>query len=111
MFGAVAGAGQLAYLRPHVPVTDALLEALQASGTAIENRLRFAGPCFGERCVQWSEGRCGLIDRIVAAPAPEQTELDGLPRCGIRSTCRWFAQHAAAACHACPTVIRKPAAE
>jgi hypothetical protein len=109
MLGVVAGAGQLAFLRPHVPVTGALVEALRMDGAPIENRVRFAGPCFGAKCVQWAEGRCGLIDKIIAAPAPTQAPLDSLPRCGIRSTCRWFMQHGRAACEACPTVVRKPA--
>jgi len=110
VLGVVVGPSQLAYVNPHVQVTDALLDGLRAGGTDIENRMRFSAPCFGDRCIQWSEGRCGLVDRVVADPAA-RTSLAALPRCGIRATCRWYAQHQAAACAACPTVIRKPAEE
>jgi len=107
VLGVVAGPSRLAYLYPQTPVTDALLEGLRASGTPIENRMRFSGPCFRERCMQWSDGQCGLIDRIMADPEA-RVPLTALPRCGIRATCRWYAQHQRAACEACPNVIRKP---
>jgi hypothetical protein len=107
ILGVVVGPSQLAYLSPHVPVTDALLAGLQANNTPVENRMRFAGPCFGERCMQWADGRCGLIDRIAADPGA-RVPLTDLPRCGIRATCRWYAQHQRAACEACPNVMRKP---
>jgi hypothetical protein len=60
------------------------------------------------RCMQWAGNRCGLIDRVVEHFGPGADE-DPLPKCGIRSTCRRFAQQGRAACESCPEVIRKPA--
>lgn len=112
LLGVVAGQGQVAYLSPHVPVTSELLESLKRNGVPTENRLRFACACMERRCVQWKEeagsGRCGLIDHAIDAlgiTSGAQT----LPQCGIRPSCRWFAQHGSRACAACPEVIRKPA--
>jgi hypothetical protein len=59
--------------------------------------------------VQWADGRCGLADRIMTDLADLEAAAENLPRCGIRATCRWFAQHRTSACHACPMVLRKPA--
>lgn len=114
LLGIVAGKGQLAYLHPNVPVTHGLLVTLNDSGVPVENRMRFAGPCMEHCCVQWTEkagvGRCGLIDYAVdtlhITSGPE-----ALPQCGIRQSCRWFAQYNRLACAACPEVIRRPADE
>jgi hypothetical protein len=111
LFGIVAAKGQIAYITPSVPVTHELLVILGEDGVPIENRLRFAGPCMEHRCVQWKgeagAGRCGLIDQAIDSlgitSGPES-----LPLCGIRSSCRWFAQYNRRACAACPEVIRRP---
>jgi hypothetical protein len=112
LMGMVIAPGQVAYLSPTVPVTTELLDELKASGVPIENRMRFAGACMERGCVQWSAesggGRCGLVDRALAALSIT-SGLDDLPKCGIRLTCRWFYQHQAKACAACPEVIRRPA--
>jgi hypothetical protein len=113
LLGVVVGRGQIAYLNPGVPVTDALLEDLGAQGVAIENRLRFSGPCMEHRCVQWvgapGAGKCGLIDHALSA-LDVSAPPDALPRCAIRATCRWFEQRGRLACAACPEVIRRPSA-
>ncbi len=111
LFGIVAAKGQIAYVTPNVPVTPELLVILGQDGVPIENRLRFSGPCVEHRCVQWKgeagAGRCGLIDQAIdalnIASGPES-----LPLCGIRQSCRWFAQYNRRACSACPEVIRRP---
>lgn len=114
LLGMVVAPGQVAYLSPSIPVTTELLDALTQSGVPIENRMRFAGTCMEHGCIQWSGdsggGRCGLADRAIAALSIASGLAD-LPKCGIRSTCRWFAQHQAKACAACPEVIRRPAAQ
>jgi len=114
LLGVVAERGQVAYLSPNVPVTPTLLDSLEASSVPLDNRLRFAGPCIAHRCIQWKggegTGHCGLIEHAVRTL--ERTEgPDTLPRCGIRSTCRWFEQSGAVACGLCPEVIRRPANE
>jgi hypothetical protein len=112
VLGVVVAPGQVAYLAPSVPVTLELLDGLKESGVPIENRMRFACACREHQCKQWSGagegGHCGLVDRAVAALAITEG-LEDLPNCGIRSTCRWFAQHQRKACAACPEIIRRPA--
>lgn len=114
LLGVVAGRGQLAYLNPHLPVTKELLDSFSRNEVPIENRLRFACACLERGCVQWKEaggsGRCGLIDHAIGALGIT-SGAETLPHCGIRSTCRWFAQHGRAACAACPEVIRRPATD
>jgi hypothetical protein len=76
--------------------------------------MRFGCDCAEQGCVQWKgedgAGRCGLIDHALEALKVE-VGPDHLPRCGIRATCRWFAQHDRKACAVCPQVIRRPARE
>jgi hypothetical protein len=112
LLGIVVSPGQVAYVSPGIPVTREWLDGLAASGIPVENRMRFSSRCMEGGCVQWSAdpngGRCALADRAIAALSITQ-DADDLPKCGIRSTCRWFAQHQAKACAACPEVIRRPA--
>jgi hypothetical protein len=113
VLGVVVAPGQVAYLAPSVPVTPELLDGFRKDGVPIENRMRFACACREHQCKQWSGGtggggHCGLVERAVEALAITEG-LDNLPNCGIRSTCRWFAQHQRKACAACPEVIRRMA--
>jgi hypothetical protein len=108
LLGVVASPGQIVYITPNPPVSQEMLETFQKNGVIPENRLRFAGPCMEHRCMQWAGNRCGLIDRVVDHFGPAEGE-EPLPKCGIRSTCRWFAQQGRAACESCPEIIRKPA--
>lgn len=108
VLGIVVASGKVAYLSPSMPVTESLLKTVHKDGQPIEQRMRFAGGCIRSQCVQWSEGRCGLIDRVLSDVGTH--DMATLPQCGIRSTCRWFFQQGRAACNACPMVIRKPAA-
>jgi hypothetical protein len=113
LFGMVVAPGEVAYLSPNIPVTPQLLADLARNNVPIENRARFASPCMEGHCVQWTGGeggRCGLADRAIAALSITSGRED-LPKCGIRSTCRWFAQYQAKACAACPEVIRRPGNE
>ncbi|KGW01575.1 hypothetical protein [Burkholderia pseudomallei] len=108
VLGAVMESGTVAYISPKIPISSALLDGLRANGVPLENRVRFLGPCLGGQCAQWAGHRCGLIDAIVKEPAVLAPPEAGLPKCGIRSTCRWYAQHASAACMQCPVVIYEP---
>ena len=112
LLGIVIAPGQVAYLAPNVPVTAEMLEALNSEGVAVENRLRFACACREHQCRQWAggpgeQGRCGLVEHAVEALAID-IGLDDLPNCGIRPTCRWFAQQGRKACAACPEILRRP---
>lgn len=63
---------------------------------------RFAATCEEHRCAHFAGGQCSLARRIVEQ-LPEVVEL--LPRCQVRTTCRWFAEQGAAACRRCPQVV------
>ena len=111
LLGVVTGPGAVAYLNPHVAASEELLAGIRRRGLSPDNRFRFACACAEHRCVQWKgeggTGRCGLVDEAVETiPAP--SEAMRLPRCGIRATCRWFAQRGRNACAVCPTIIRRP---
>ncbi|MDO9005801.1 MAG: hypothetical protein Q7V20_20350 [Aquabacterium sp.] len=110
IIGVVQASGQIAYVSPSIPLTRDLVMSFQAKHIEVENRLRVAGPCSAADCIQWGQGRCSLVDKVVAdVRQPLALPSHGLPRCGIRQTCRWFVQHNVRACHACPEVVRKPA--
>jgi hypothetical protein len=72
------------------------------NGRALEKRFRFAAPCVKSDCRQWSDGRCGVIDKVLRMAPPEETPLRP---CGIRADCRWFSQAGAEACAVCTLVV------
>jgi hypothetical protein len=83
-----------------VPVSPAVLAATAPVGPG--EVLRVAATCLKDRCRHFADDRCALGAKIVAAvPAVE----DRLPRCTIRSRCRWFAERGPAACSRCPQVV------
>jgi hypothetical protein len=109
VLGVMTGSGRLAYLPMPVPVDEAFAAALAANGRP-ENRYRFSAPCVQDRCPQWTGSGCGVIDHLLDDPADGAGgELPAgdppLPACGIRRTCRWYAQRGAAACAVCPGVV------
>lgn len=105
LLGVVGPQGSVAYLTPPLTIDDDFV-AIARRGRSPEKRFRFAAPCVEERCAQWTGSRCGVIDAVLAADVPgADDETRGLPRCSIRSSCRWFAQSGADACGVCPRVI------
>jgi hypothetical protein len=116
VLGVIAARGHVAYISPNIPVTSRLLDNFSQHGVLAENRIRFASRCIKHECIQWKEqdnaqaGRCGLIDHAIGSLKVEAGP-DTLPDCGIRGTCRWFAQHAVKACTVCPEIIRRSAAQ
>jgi len=91
---------QVAYAAGPVPFTDEL-RALTAPVDAGEV-LRLAGPCAEERCAHYADERCSLGERAVAElPSVVQR----VPRCSIRSHCRWYAEQGIAACLRCPGIV------
>lgn len=91
---------EVAYLSPGITVD--LPSADQLGPLGVTHVFRFAAKCEEHRCAHFAGGRCSLAARIVEQ-LPEVVEL--LPRCQIRTTCRWFAEHGAAACRRCPQVV------
>ncbi|MGK5543274.1 hypothetical protein ACSNOH_00745 [Streptomyces sp. URMC 127] len=100
--------GRLGYVRPAMPVDEQFIEACAGHGDP-ESRFRFADSCAQDACEHWSGRHCSLVGRLVAARHEAgQEHDDGLPRCGIRAECRWFAQDGRRACGVCPLVVYRP---
>ena len=64
--------------------------------------LRFAAPCEESRCVHHDGASCTLGSRV-ANYVPAVVHV--LPRCAVRSTCRWFAEQGRSVCLRCPQVV------
>jgi hypothetical protein len=106
---AVAGAdGTVHHLPEPIAVTPEFL-ALVAPERA-ERRFRFSAPCREAACAQWTDGRCGLPERL-AALVPESEAAAAPRRCALRPHCRWFRQSGLAACTICPVVLASDGAE
>ena len=79
---------------------------VEAAGEGAERRFRFAAPCQGSRCAQWTGSRCGVLDRV--GPWLESmgaTPDAGPPDCAIRTACRWRRQSGLEACRICRFVV------
>lgn len=107
IIGVMTGQGRLAYLPIPVVMDSAFASQLQEAGQP-ERRYRFSQPCIEEACSQWTGDGCGVIDHVLEGPT-ERHHREGrpgvLPTCAIRRDCRWFSQHGADACGACPTIV------
>jgi hypothetical protein len=106
LLGIVNADGTVGYVTPPLQIDAGFVEQAR-QGRAPEKRFRFAGSCVEGGCAQWTGSRCGVIDRVLDSGLPVDGDAPtraALPRCAIRSTCRWFAQSGARACGACPLV-------
>lgn len=91
---------QTGYLDHAVDVTpDVLAMTGPVKPTEV---LRIAAACEESRCAHFDGTDCQLATRIVQLLPPVVAVL---PRCAIRSDCRWFAQEGRAACLRCPQVV------
>jgi hypothetical protein len=103
MFGVIGGtveAPLVAYLTEALEVTDDLL-ALAEPVTPMEV-FRFASTCAERGCQQFENGQCSIAKRLVSLTEPV---VGRVPRCAVRPSCRWFAEHGTAACVRCPAVV------
>ena len=103
LIGIVRRDGRVAFSANEIVVNSEFVQ-IARTGRTPEKRFRFAGRCIENGCAQWTGSRCGVIDSLsplIEKPLDE-TEL---PRCSIRSQCRWFHQIGADACAICPDVI------
>jgi len=109
LLGIVNADGTIGYITPPLQIDDEFVQRARL-GRDPETRFRFAGSCVEGGCRQWTGSRCGVIDRVLDAAAalpPASVDVGmrtSLPRCAIRSTCRWFAQSGADACRVCPPI-------
>lgn len=103
LFAVVTGTEEnpgLRWLEQAVAVTPELLE--MSAPVEPQRIFRIAVTCQESRCVHFDGQDCTLAQRIVDLVPPS---ADHLPRCAIRSACRWFNQEGSAACRRCPLVI------
>ena len=76
----------------------------------LETRYRFSGACVESGCAFWQEGSCAAISAAyqeygTAGGGEPASTGEPLPACGIRDTCRWWAQEGPRACGVCPYVV------
>lgn len=103
LLGVVAGTARVPdtlFVGPR-PV-DAALLALAAPATPAEI-FRFTARCREGGCANFEGGRCRVAASVVRHLAPVAEA--SLPRCGIRTHCRWWHEQGAEACRRCPTVV------
>jgi hypothetical protein len=103
LVGIVLSDGRIAFAGDRVLI-DAEFVHIACQGRPPEKRFRFATPCARERCGQWMQGRCSVIDEVTSV-AGVCSDPSPPPRCSIRARCRWFRQSGLAACGVCPEVI------
>ena len=105
LFAVVGGTSdkpETAYLDRPQPVTEELLAL--AGPVEPAEVFRFAAPCAKGGCCHFDEAadNCRLVEKTVRL-AP--IVFEKLPRCAIRSDCRWWQQEGVSACRRCPQVV------
>jgi hypothetical protein len=112
LLGIVGADGRIGFITPEIQIDDDFVQEAH-KGRLPETRFRFGQPCIEDACAQWTGSRCGVIDRLL--PLRDQAIIrhrtKDLPRCSIRSRCRWFAQVGGDACHTCPLVVTEQLAD
>jgi hypothetical protein len=83
-----------------LPVTPQILK--MAEPVSPSEVFRFASPCLGAKCRHFTNDACQLAARSVDLL---RAVTDDLPKCPIRSRCRWFSQEGPAICKRCPQII------
>jgi hypothetical protein len=107
LIGIVLADGTVAFSKERIVVDEAFVE-IARHGRPPEKRFRFSSTCKRAACVQWTEGKCGIAEVIVAEHKQRTVDPErpfALPECSIRPQCRWHLQSGDAACGACPEVV------
>ena len=65
--------------------------------------VRLTNTCATKACGQWDGGKCSLIGNILERIEEKKREKN-LPECGLRPSCRWYAQEKEEACKVCTLV-------
>jgi hypothetical protein len=113
LIGIVLADGSVAFSKDRIVIDAAFVEVAR-QGRSPEKRFRFSSTCKRAACMQWTEGKCGVVDRVISERAErgaDPNEPFVLPECSIRPQCRWHLQSGDAACRACPEVITDMYAE
>lgn len=82
LLGRQGANGVVAFATRPVRLDAKAASGLRAAGDP-ERAFRFASPCARSGCAQWGQGRCGVIDLVLAAPQDIPVP-DVLPPCIIR---------------------------
>jgi len=90
------------YLSKPVLLTSELLDL--TAPISSDRVLRVANACVETSCVHFDGHNCRLASRIHENLEPV---VSALPKCGIRSSCRWWRQEGPEACKRCPQIIRE----
>ena len=104
VLGIVLPNNTIAYADRRYKIDAGQAEAMRNAPVGAEKRFRFASGCAQCGCGQWSGGKCGVIEDVLAAP-PDASLPRELPQCSIREQCRWFLQRGEEACGVCRYVI------
>lgn len=105
LLGVMSEQGRLAYVQPPTRIDGEFVSRARALGNP-ERRFRFSTACIESGCPQWTGCGCAVVDKLLSEEAPDALpSARELPRCGIRSSCRWFGQRGPAACAVCPLVV------
>ena len=100
--GGTAEQPRIVYLAEPVRVTPELLAKL--GDAPVTGALRVTAPCKERACSHFRDSQCSLITKIVRA-TPEALPDAPVPRCHLRSRCRWWQQENVRACRRCPVVL------
>jgi hypothetical protein len=100
--GIVRADGKVDFAEERIEINQEFVKVAN-QGRSPERRFRFSNHCVQQACKQWKDNHCSVLDDIVNSPTP--TNEIYLPKCSIRSQCRWFSQYAENACAVCPWII------
>jgi len=90
LIGIVLADGSVAFSKERIVIDAAFVEVAR-QGRSPEKRFRFSSTCKRAACIQWTDGKCGIVDRIVSEHqdhATAESETFVLPECPIRPQCR-----------------------
>lgn len=106
LLGLVNAQGRIDFLADRVEI-DAKFVEVAKEGRPPEQRFRFSSPCLKRGCEKWDGERCGVA-KVLQQRAPELLPAEpeaALPRCSIRSACRWHGEYGDSICFTCSWVI------
>lgn len=103
LLGIVQREGHISFVSEKI-IADKEFVQIARKGRNPRKRFRFSNHCVTSACSQWTNSRCGVIDKVIEILEPQCNKPE-LPSCSIRKDCRWFMQRGASACHVCPYVI------
>lgn len=62
--------------------------------------------CVTKGCVNWNGNRC-TVPQQMAYFIDARTDHDDYSNCGLKPSCRWFAENGVKACQMCPLIRTK----